>query len=48
MINKLLYDFNSFEKLNNIMNELGIYSSMAEEAFLLFILSSIFTKKELI
>ena len=40
-IKKLLSDCNSFERLNIIMNELGIYSTMVEEVLLLLILSSI-------
>ena len=40
-IKQLLSDCNSFDELNNIMNEFGIYSTMAEEVLLLLILSSI-------
>ena len=38
-IKELLSDFNSYDKLDIIMNELGIYSNMAEGVILLKILS---------
>ena len=38
-IKELLSDFNSYDKLDIIMNELGIYSYMAEGVILLKILS---------
>ena len=41
MIKKLLSDCNSFERLNIIMNEYRIYSTLAEAIFSLLIISSI-------
>ena len=46
IIKKLLSECNSFEKVNIIMNELGIYSTMTEGVILLLLLAPILQKQK--